>query len=113
MLFELKIQHKGQTGSDVIPIEGDLATVKTYLKLSVDEKTFNWGAVERMGELEPGDVHRWLIQRNFRDGGGLYMSVFAFHDVDVEININAALQARDPDRNGCKELNNLLGGGKF
>ena len=113
MLFELKVQRIGQTGSDVIPIEGDLDTVKTYLKLGVDEKTFNWGSIERKDELVPGDVNRWLVQRNYRDGSGLYMSVFSFFDVDPEININAAVQAHNPDRTSSGALNKLMGGGKF
>lgn len=111
MKFELKIQHDGQTGSDSINIEGDLDAVKTYLKLVVSDN-FNWGAVERKGELEPGDVHRWLVEKNHTTGD-MTLTVFSFYKVDPEININAAFAAVNPESNKTEALSKVLGGGKF
>jgi hypothetical protein len=89
-------------------MEGDLDAVKTYLKLAAS-KDFNWGAITRTDELEPGDVNRWMIKKN-RTTGDLWMEVFSFFAVDPLININAMRAIFDPDRN-MTPLNKALGGG--
>jgi len=110
MLFEVKIQHVGQTGFNSIDIEGDLDAVKTYLKLVVSDN-FNWGAVERKGELETGDIERWFVKRNTTTGE-LHLRVFSFFNVDPEINVNAMHHAMDSELNH-PALDKALGGGKF
>ena len=75
-------------------------------------ENFNWGAVERKGELEDGDVNRWLVQRN-RTTGELMMTVFSFFGVDPEINLNALRAAWNPERHETEALSKRLGGGKF
>ena len=91
-------------------MDGDLDKVKTYLKLLETDK-FKFGAIERLDEMEPGDVSRWMIRRNHTTGE-LYMSVFSFHDVDPMINVNTYMSIYE-DSAGRKKIDSLLGGGKF
>lgn len=91
-------------------VEGDLDTVKTYIKLTAGDN-FKWGAVIRLNELSPGDVSRWLIQKN-RTTGDISLNAFSFFSVDPEININAMISSfNHKDDSNIKELHKVLGGG--
>lgn len=115
MKFKMTIVHgKGEDATkQIVEIDGDLDAVKTYLKLVISIKEFNWGAVERADEsnLVAGDVNRWLIRKNWTIDT-LELSVFSFHDVDPLINVNAYIGSFEP-KPGMKAVNKLLGGGKF
>lgn len=89
-------------------IDGDLDTVKTYVKLTAGDK-FTWGAIIRTDNLIPGDVEHWIIKKDYRNGG-LLVSPFSFYKVHPEININAMRAALEqyPE---MQEMNKLLGGG--
>jgi len=91
-------------------VEGDLDTVKTYVKLTAGDN-FSWGAVSRLDELSPGDVDKWMIQKN-RTTRELSLTPFSFYRVDTEININA-MRAVFNDRIQLKVLHKKLGGGKI
>ncbi len=115
MRFEVKISYipteDSMAAGDGDPsktfeMEGDLAAIKTYIKL-VNSDNFNWGAIQRLDNLQPGDVDRWLIQKN-RATGELLMSAFSFFAVDTEINVNAMRAAVGIDHKNTA-LNKALG----
>lgn len=119
MKFEVKITYFSTEESraaemgdpyDIIEMEGDLDSVKTYLKLAAGDN-FNWGAVSVMDKVTTGEVDRWMVQKD-RTTGQLALHAFSFYDVEHEININALHAIFDPDINS-QPMNKLLGGGNF
>ena len=118
MKFEVKISYFPTKESkaagkgaphDIIEMEGELDSVKTYLKLAAGDN-FNWGAITIMDKVAIGEVNRWMVQKNRRTGQ-LALHAFSFFDVDHEININALHAIFD--KSGGTAMNNVLGGGKF
>jgi len=95
MKFEIKLSYgipKDSTSEDyssTFEMEGDLETVKTYLKLSI-RKNFKWGAIQRLDKLVPGDVDRWMIHQN-QTTDELSLVIFSFFNVDPIMNINGVI----------------------
>jgi len=90
-------------------IEGDLDAAKTYIKLAAGDD-YAWGAIQRIDDgLVPGDVERWLVQKN-RTTKQLLVSPFSFFELGPEININA-MRAAFEQYPQMQEMNKLLGGG--
>jgi len=91
MKFELKIALKDKQ-PHTYEMGGDLDAVKTFLKLKVDLKKFNWASIKRVDEdLARGDVEYWSVRQDMH--GELHVHAFAFYDVDAQININAMRRA--------------------
>lgn len=90
MKFELRITEKDML-PDIIEFEGDLDGLKTYLKLKIDLANFSWCSVKRTDKLSRGDVEYWIVEKKY---GELVMNVFAFYDIDPEINLNAMRRLR-------------------
>jgi len=90
-------------------VEGDLDAAKSYIKLAAGDD-YAWGAIQRIDDdLVPGDVERWIVQKN-RTTKQLLVSPFSFFEVDPEININA-MRAAFEQYPQMQEMNKLLGGG--
>ena len=124
MKFQIKVAYmptaemranKETATTRIVEMEGELAAVKTYLKLSIGND-FHWASVVRIDdELGAGDVNRWVVQSN-RTTGDLRLLAFSFFEVDPVINTNGynfkmAIQLEECS--GAEALNKVLGGGKF
>lgn len=117
MKFEIimanEADKRGKVGAfdrTIFEMEGDLDSVKTYIKLAAG-KNFKWGSVTILDKVATGEVNRWMVQKN-RATGQMALHTLSFHDVDHEININALYAIYDDDVDS-QPMNKELGGGKF
>ena len=117
MKLTVTIGKYGEINKD-FEMEGTLDSAKTYIKL-INDKEFRFAAIEKLDNLAPGDVNRWIVNKN-RTTGEVFLKPFSFFDQfndpadNALLNLNAMSNAINPEsRVKISLLDAMLGGGEF
>jgi len=110
MSFETTAASGGEPRR-LIDIEGDLSSVKTYIRLA-NSQDFKWGAVTRIDSgLKSGDVDRWLIKK-YTPATTLRLHIFSYHNAISE-SIGDAIMTCYDTQIGTWKAKKLLGADEF